>query len=78
MPSITQLIRKSMLLIIVLTAMTDALYICSLVISAKCNMYARLSMAFVFDGTITKIIIGSTLEKNHVCNTYLKTYTTLI
>ena len=58
--------------------MTDALYICSLVISAKCNMYAGLSMTFVFDGTITKIIIGSTLEKNHVCNTYLNTYTTLI
>ena len=59
MPSITQLIRKSMLLIIVLTAMTDALYICSLVIGAKCNMHVRLSMAFVFHGTITKIIIGS-------------------
>ena len=53
--------------------MIDALYICSLVISAKCNMYAGLSMTFVFDGTITKIIIGSTLENNHVCNTYLNT-----
>ena len=58
--------RKSMLLIIVLTAMTNALYICSLVISAKCNMQARLSMTFVFDGIISKIIIGNTLEKNHV------------
>ena len=37
-PSLVQLIRKSMLLIIVLNAMTKALYICSLVISAKCNM----------------------------------------
>ena len=37
-PSLAQLARKSMLLIIVLTAVTNALYICLLVISAKCNM----------------------------------------
>ena len=37
-PSLTQLTRKSMLFIIVLTAVTNTLYICSPVIIAKCNM----------------------------------------
>ena len=56
-PFLVQLTRKSLLLIIVLTAMTNELYICSLVMSAKCNMQAKLSMIFVFDGIITNIII---------------------
>ena len=49
--------KKSMLLIIVLTAMTNALYVCSLVVSTKCNM-----------DIITKITIGNALKRKHVCN----------
>ena len=37
-PALGQLTRKSILLIIVLNAIADTLYICSLVIGANCNM----------------------------------------
>ena len=72
--SLTQLAKKTMLLVIVFTAMNNALHTFSLVISANYSMQVRLSMTFVFEAIITKIIIGNTLEKKHACiNIFLNT-----
>ena len=65
--------KNEMLLITTLTALPNALYICPLAISVKCNMKVSLSMTSAYDGTITKTIIGNIIRKKHVCNTYLST-----
>ena len=68
-------VHMNMLVIIVVTAMINALYICSLLISPNCNMQVRLLMTFSSDRIVKKIIIGNILRKKHACNnTYFNTF----